>query len=41
MTKLVLLAGVYAGVQHFTKHNCIAIATICGLVYLGIKIKNA
>lgn len=28
------LAIVYAGVQHFTHHNCIAISAIFALLYL-------
>jgi hypothetical protein len=31
---LFLLAGTYAGVQHFSHHNCIAIATVCALIFL-------
>jgi len=37
LINLILLASVYAGVQHFSHHNCIAIATVCALVYLKRK----
>lgn len=32
--RFLFLIGVYAGVQHFSHHNCIAISAVCALLYL-------
>lgn len=36
IVNILLLAGVYAGVQHYTHHNCIAISAICALMFISV-----
>lgn len=38
---IILLAGVYGGVQHYTHHHCIAISAICALLFLSKRIAGA
>lgn len=39
MIRLLLLGGVYVGIQHYTGHNCIAISSVCALLYLNFSVK--